>query len=792
MIKLIIQTNLMPKQLYLIIIFFFYTTLSFSKSFTLTAIVYDGTSKEPLIGATIRDNGSDKSCLSNSMGFFSLRLDSGACTISISYIGYKTYQEKLNVSKNIQLNFYLQKESYFLDTITLSAKLYSEINNVQSGKIELPIHQIQAIPSILGESDPLKIAQMLPGIQSGGEATPGLFVRGSAADQNLVLIDDAPVYNPFHLFGIFSVVNSDALKTFEITKGGYSSEYGGRLASVVNMNLKEGNKNKLVGDLSLGLASSKVLIELPLVKNKVSMIVSGRSSYAHLLVKQFLPKDQYGSYYFHDFSTKVSAELSPKTKLFFSAMYSGDVFSLTDESLSYSLYYARVKWKNTTSSLRWNHIINSKLFWNATAIYSSYNLISNVDQKNTNVAYYLKYQTSIRDLALKNDFTYYLNANHQFKFGSIVTQKKFIPDVVSSKDEEISSLNRTIGEYITIESAIYVDDEFKLGKRILGRIGGRLNIYTYNNQTILNPEPRVSLAYWFMKTCALKGTYTKMHQYLHLLTTKGVGLPSDLWVPATDKVPYKSANQYTIALVKDLHKSTSISLECYYKKISNDISLREGSSFMYNKNLDFVDNSDLEWENNVTTGTSWNYGSELFIHKKRGRLQGWIGYTLAWSQSKFAELNFGKAFFSRQDRRHSLSVMTIFQINEGWSLSASWVYMTGNAITLANSIYSNVDIPSNLLYIPSASTPVNYEYSGINNFRMPAYHRFDLGVSFKKQRNNIFTELELSVYNVYNRQNAYFYYVLSSNDSSGIKNNNTVKQISVLPVIPSINYKIRF
>jgi hypothetical protein len=783
----------MAKSTILIFALLFYGIKIYPNNFVLSGFAFDKNSREPLIGATITDKNSDKVCISNSMGYFSLQLDSGLHEISIGFIGYKTHVEELGISKDFELNVYLETLPFQLDTVSIDSKKNSESKTVQSGEINLPIHQIQSIPSILGENDPLKIAQMLPGIQSGGEATPGFFVRGSAADQNLVLIDDAPIYNPFHLFGIFSVINADALKTFEITKGGYSAEYGGRLASIVNINLKEGNKNKTKGYLNLGLASSKVLLELPITKNKSSIIISGRSSYAHLFAKPFLPKDQYGTYYFYDFSTKYTAELSAKTKLYFSGMFSADRFNLVDEYLPHSLYYARVKWNNTALSLRINHVISKKLFWKSAIIFSNYNLLSKAQQKNLDATYYLQYQSNIREIALKNDFTYYLNAYQQIQFGVTITRKNFVPDAVTSKNEDASLLNRTIQEYNAIESAIYFEDEFKLGKKLIGRIGGRVNVYSYKNKTTINPEPRISLAYQLAKSWAIKGTYTQMHQYLHLISTKGVGLPTDLWVPATNKVPYKMAKQYTVAVVKDFAKSFSISAEGYYKEIFNDISLKEGSSFMQIKSIDVVDKNDLTWEDNITTGTSWNYGSEVFIHKKKGRLQGWISYTLAWSISKFKELNFGNSFLNRQDRRHSLSIMMIYRINEKWSISADWVYMTGNHITLANSIYNNIDILPENSYLESHPNYVNYEFTGINNFKMPPYHRFDFGLSYKKQRKDLITEFDLSVYNVYNRQNPYFYYLVSSPDKSESKViNSMMKQVSVLPIIPSINCKISF
>ena len=760
-----------------------------AKKYTVTGFVLDTLGGEPLIGAQVSE--SLNKAVTNSMGFFSLTLESGAYELIVSMEGYQVLREKIDLTHNIELKIFLHQEVMRMEKIVITKNVYKkESECVQMGKMEIPIKQIQAIPSILGESDPLKIAQMLPGVQSAGEATAGLFVRGSAADQNLVLIDDAPVYNPFHLFGVFSIINSDALKSFDITKGGFSSEYGGRLSSVVNVNLKEGNKNKFGGNMSVGLATSKVMLEGPLLKDKISIMLSGRTTYAHLLAKPFMPADQFGSYYFYDLNMKVSAQLSSKTKLYLGATYSGDKFNVTDESTYYSLYYANVKWSNLVSSIRLNHVISSRFFWNASLLYSKYDLNTDVKQKTLSATYYLKYNTNIEDIGLKNDFTYYFNPDNTMKFGLIATQKNFLPDVVVSTDEEIS-LQRKIQKYSALESAIYFEDEFKIGKKINVRAGGRLNIYTYKELQYLHPEPRFSFSYNFIKSWAFKSSYTQMHQYMHLLTTKGVGLPTDLWVPATLKVPYKMADQYTAGVVKDFPKqSFSISLEGYYKKTINEISFREGVSFMQTKNINSVNGSELSWENNITTGTSSAYGAELLLHKKACRLQGWISYTLSWSLSQFKELNNGEWFYNRYDRRNNFTTTLIYQLTKKISLSASWVYLTGNPITVANSAFNINALNSN--FGPSIPYPlIAFEYSGVNNFRMPAYHRLDVGINYKTKTNKLLKELEFSIYNVYNRANPYFYYIASAGTPAmGI--NNVTKQVSVLPIIPSINYKITF
>ncbi|MFZ9848183.1 MAG: TonB-dependent receptor plug domain-containing protein [Flavobacteriales bacterium] len=405
---------------------------------------------------------------------------------------------------------------------------------------------------------------------------------------------------------------------------------------------------------------------------------------------------------------------------------------------------------------------------------------SNVQYRN-NDEYNLLYSTGILDTEFKNDLVWYLNSKHQLKGGVKIGFKRFDPDVVLLKNETIDP-NRKIKEYDNFENAIFLEDEMKIGKNLLARLGLRLNSFHASNTFLLNPEPRVSLAYNFKPSWVIKGSYSHMHQYMHMLTNKGVGLPTDLWVPVTDEVPNKKSIQYTLGIQREIpKKNIEVSVETYYKEILNDVSFKEGTSFMQLKKLDELDKDDLSWEKNITTGTSWNYGAEFFIHKKSGRMQGWVAYTMSWAVSKFSDLNFGETFYSRQDRRHNLSIVLIGKISSKISATVNWVYITGNPITLANSAFTYNGSQFQLLY----------DYSSVNNFRMPAYHRMDAGVTYATFGKKTKRELEFSVYNVYNRFNPYFYYTIST---TNVDNTTSFKtnQVSVLPILPSVNYKISF
>ncbi len=686
-----------------LLIFSLFAIQIHAQKFVVSGVVLDSASKEPMIGANINELESNYGCVTNSMGYFALPLDSGNYRVQISFVGYKSQICSLKLNESQRLLIQLSREEFVLDSIVIKRFKKNHLS-IEGGKMNIPIKQIQIIPSILGESDPLKIAQSLPGVQSGGEAVPGLFVRGSSSDQNLVLVDDAPLYGPFHLFGIFSVINSDALKTFEITKGGYSSEYGGRLASVVNMNLKEGDKTRWKADVSAGIGISKILIEAPIYKNSVSAILSVRRAYAHLMIKPFLSENQKSSYQFYDIHGKISFTPSKSTKIYLSFLHSGDNFTLNDNTSSYSPYNNAVEWENFLTSLRINKIINPNIFWNTSITYSQYNLKSSTDQIYINDKYYLQYSTGIQDLGLKNDFTYYLTNSNTLKFGTSSAFKAFVPDAIVSKNEVIDQLSRTVSSYNNWENAIYVEDEFKVGKKIKGRIGIRTNIFTYRNYTLIHPEPRVCLVYLLKSNWTLKSSYTQMHQYLHLITNKGIGLPLDLWIPATSNVPYKYANQFTFSIQKEIPKhQISVSIENYYKVIHNDISFKEGNSFMKSSAIEDINGNEINWEKNITSGKSTNFGSEFWLHKSAGRLQGWVSYSLSWSISQFKELNFGKPFYARHDRRHNFSVMVIYQLSEKIFLTANFTLMSGNPITVANSAFNYGElkpdnIPANIGY----------------------------------------------------------------------------------------------
>lgn len=765
------------------------------QKFTISGHVNDFETGEPLIGVVVYSEDYLHSTTSNLSGFYSLTLNEGLYHIVFSYTGYASKIVKLDLQNHQKLNLSLKKEFEQLDEVLIldTLKKLKESELIGMSSLKLPINQIQNI-KILGESDPLKILQMTPGVQSGGEATPGLFVRGSNAEHNLFILDDATYYNPFHLFGVYSVINADALSNFEIIKGGFPARYGGRLASVVDITMKEGNKKEFGGKATIGLLASKVFVESP-IGEKTSFFVSGRVAYGQLLAKPFIEDLNDMNLFFYDFNTKFTHQINSKNKLFFGGGYNRDAFGLNNSKTSN--FKMNVNWQNLASTLRLHTVVNNKLFMNNTFIYSDFKLNNNIwnsvpryDQSEASDFYDLVYASQIQDYSFKSDFTYYKSRRHTIRFGAVSTMHRFNPSARVLKNAYVSDNKQKNNHSVALESAIYIEDEFKFWNKLSGDIGLRVSSFLSDDYQALNPEPRALLKYQINKKSALKTSYAKMNQYIHLLTTRNVGFPSDLWVPSKKNVPNQSSSQYALAYVYDFTKIDSyLSIEGYYKTMNNISSFKEGTTFMQNSFLEEINPNDLQWEDNLTFGSGEAYGMELLFHRKKGKLNGWLSYTLSWAKSKFEDLNLGRTFYNRQDRRHQINFVGVYTISKRWKTNVSWVFQTGNPITVANGVVSG----NTAMELPGISNNVNtnsqaalFYYSGINNFRMPNYHRLDFSVSysFKKQAKK--SDIALGIYNVYNRENVFFYHITSTN------NDTFVNQVSILPFMPFINYTFSF
>jgi outer membrane receptor for ferrienterochelin and colicin len=794
------------KNFFLVVLALFVAqTLSAQQTYTLSGYVKEAGSKELLLGVTIYTESKSAGTVTNNFGYYALQLPKGKHRIIYNFVGYDAVTKEVIISGDKVLNVDLASaHSEIGEVIVNASKTQKKVSqDVQMSTIEIPIKTIKDIPALFGEKDVLKVLQLMPGVQSGSEGQSGLYVRGGGPDQNLIILDGATVYNAQHLFGFFSLFNGDALRSVELIKGGFPARYGGRLSSVIDMNMKDGNKEKVTGELGIGVISSKGLIEGPFAKGKGSFIVSGRRTYIDVLTQPIIRAFNNGNsagYYFYDFNAKANYEINDKNRVYLSGYFGRDKFYLKEkyensfdgQEQSYT-NKVNFGWGNATGTARWNHLFGPKLFSNTSLIYSFYELaITAEEESSDNSNFTLGYGSGITDYTLKQDFDWYANNKHKVKFGLQATHHTFTPDALVVKDASFGLDIDRKTQYTSVETGLYIEDEWKITNRLKSLYGLRLSTFTTNKTTYVNPEPRVALAYNLKSDLALKASYATMNQYVHLLSTSGVGLPTDLWVPATDLVKPQNSQQVAIGMAKDFEKQNfSLTVEGYYKAMNNIIGYKEGASFLAIQESDEGLES-ISWEENVTSGKGTSYGAEVLLQRKQGRLTGWAGYTLSWTTQQFDELNNGKKFFARYDRRHDISLVGVYELKENITLSATWVYGTGNAITLPISTYqtnelSNVSSPSRNNFYRANGT----EYTDRNAFRMRAYHRADIGVQVMKQKKRGVRTWEFSVYNSYNRQNP-FYYFIGPEEQFNPDSKQVLKQVSLFPILPSVSWNFKF
>ena len=768
----------------LIVIFFFLCSyFVFSQdNFTVSGYIEDSSSGETLIGVNVYSDELQIGTSSNSFGFFSLTLPKGEVEIIFSFVGYQDFKTKIDLSSNTKINPKLILDSQLIDEVTLESKV-SNVKSTQTSVISVPVKQIKSIPMLLGEVDILKSIQLLPGVQSGNEGTSGFYVRGGGPDQNLILLDGVPVYNSSHLFGFFSVFNADAIKNVKLTKGGFPARFGGRLSSVLEIDMKEGNMKEFKGEGSLGLISSKLALEGPIIKDKVSFIISGRRTYADLLLNSLNPSDSGvdGGYYFYDLNAKLNYKISNRDRIYLSGYFGDDIFGLnfTDNSDEFNF---GLGWGNKTATLRWNHLFSDRLFSNTTFTYSRYAF--DIDQGFDSGDYDLRfgYISGLKDFGARSDFEYSPNPFHSIKFGLSYTYHDFFPGQLDLdfkypngvSDVDIDTVFYFSEDLVAHDAFFYIEDEIKFSERLKANFGLHTGVFSIRDKSYMKLQPRFSGRYMIDDKWSLKCSYAEMQQNLHLLTNSSVGLPTDIWVPSTDSVPPQQSRQFAMSINTNLFNGVlEASLEGYYKSMNDLISYKEGSSF-------FDANG---WESSIETGgMGRSYGLELFLQKNNGKTTGWIGYTLSWSDRKFENINFGEWYPYKYDRRHDISVVMSHAFSDRLDIGATWVYGTGNAITFPQATYWSFEGGPNGDYIQT----VEY-YGERNSSRMNPYHRFDFGINFHKQKKSYKRTWNLSVYNLYNRQNPFFVY-LAQNDN----NENVARQVSLFPIIPTITYSIKF
>ncbi len=803
----------------IIVLFFtlFSVALMYGQKYTISGYIEDAETGEKLIGANIYTQGNLAGTASNNYGFFSLTLEQGEYNIVFSYVGYQSDIQQVNLLEEKELIIALNP-SIGIEEVEIIANSPSQsVKSTQMSSIDISVESIKKIPALLGEVDVIKAIQLLPGVQSGTEGASGLYVRGGGPDQNLILLDGTPVYNASHLFGFFSVFNADAINNVTLIKGGFPARYGGRSSSVLDISLKEGNMKKFQGSGSVGLIASKLTLEGPIIKDKTSFIVSARRTYLDLiaqpLIRQIGDGDEYTTqgYFFHDINAKINHKFSNKDRLFLSVYTGRDKFYQNQDPYKYlydgTVYSNESKsdlgWGNITSALRWNHQYTSKLFSNTSLTYSNYNygvknytedIVEN-DAGVTSEINSLEFLSGIQDFAAKMDFDYLPAANHYIRFGANYIYHTFKPgaSVYKIKNEEVGNLDTILGEdfIYASEFSVYAEDDIKINERLKANFGLHYSGFYVNNKYYHSLQPRVSARYLISESWSLKSSYAMMQQYIHLLTNNNIGLPTDLWVPATDKIKPQKSQQIALGISKAFDQMYHLSVEGYYKTMDNLIEYRDGASFM---------GSNTGWEDKVESGRGWSYGGEVFFEKKLGMLTGWVGYTLSWTNRQFEELNQGEVFPYKYDRRHDISVVLTFPIDEKWDFSASWIYGTGTAHTLPTERYFGDSQYFNYGVFSSVSGPY-YNYYGDqtsfsgelehidsrNSIRAADYHRLDISFQKSKQRKWGEATWTLGVYNVYNRKNPFYYYV--GYDSRGSR---ALRRVSLFPFIPSATYSFTF
>ncbi|GAB2798018.1 TonB-dependent receptor [Rhabdobacter roseus] len=743
-----------------------------AQNVTVSGYIRDAASGESLIGATVYNTNHKSGTVSNNYGFYSLTLPA-ADTLGLvfSMLGYEPKVKKVATAGNLSLTVNLSESARQLAEVTVSTTRNDDnVSAPQMGVIDVPIKQIKTLPAVLGERDVLKIIQLLPGVQSGQEGTTGFFVRGGNTDQNLVQLDEATVYNPNHLFGLFSTFNTNALKNVTLIKGGFPAQYGGRLSSILDITMKDGNNRKTAVTGGIGLLTSNITVEGAIKKEKSSYIVSARRSYADLIAKPFLGST---SYYFYDLNAKFNFWLGQRDRLFLSGFTGKDKAAYTGaNSLNYGIDFG-----NSTATVRWNHQFSSKLFANTSLIYNSYHLsLSTIQNK-----YFAQIYSGIQDLNAKVDVEYYAGSRHKLSGGANYTDNTFFPATSSAKIPKSGVVKSVkpdsiVRQYSNI-LAFYASDEIKVSDRLSLNAGLRIPIFTRLGKRYTFLEPRLNVKYGLDATTSLKAAYTEMNQFIHLVPSSTASLPTDIWISSSPKVRPQNSRQVALGVFKNFKENAyETSVEVYYKTMHNQVLFREGTQPLLTNDI----------ETTLVFGKGNSYGVEFFVRKNEGKLTGWVSYTLSKTTQQFDSLNFGNPFPFRYDKRHNLSVAGSYELNPKWTFSATFVFTSGGAFTLPVG-----RIP--VFQDGSLYDGIYSDYTARNNYRLRPYNRLDVSAILHQPQRHLFqkrydAEWIFGIYNVYSRRNPYFVYLATD----PITKQPAAKQVSLLPIIPSVSYNFKF
>jgi hypothetical protein len=752
------------------------SSLNAQSTAILSGSIKDKQTGESLIKAVVRiQELPNAGIISNEYGFYSLTLPSGNYSVVISQVGYETLVQKIKLDSSQSINFYLQTKNVLKEVVVESSRKNDNLTKAQMGTETINMSSISKVPVIFGEKDLLKTIQLLPGVKSAGEGNSGFFVRGGGADQNLILLDEAPVYNATHLLGFFSTFNSDAIKDATIIKGNSPSQYGGRLSSVLDVKMKEGNNQDYTVNGGIGLISSKVSVEGPLQKNKSSFILSGRRTYADVFLKA-TEKFKDNILYFYDLNAKANYQINKKNKVYISGYFGRDELGLGQDF--------GIDWGNKTGTIRWNKIISNKLFLNTSFIYSDYNY--NVKLKNGETNFNIN--SEIKDVNLKQDYTFYTNNQNTLRFGFNTILHNIRPSTFSGT--VINSVAKTGRN--GLENAVYLTNNYRTTSQLTIDYGLRLSMYTlmggdvyniYQNgvvsssiklnpssfgKTYINPEPRITTNYRINDETSIKAGYARNVQHLHLLSNSVASSPSDQWIGNSYNIKPEIADQLSVGYVTKLFKNNfELTAEAYYKHLQNQIDYKDGAEI----------NTVSDVESVLLYGIGRAYGLELLLKKKEGRLTGWIGYTLSKTERRIDGINEGKWYNARQDRTHDISVVGIYDLNERWSISGVFVYNTGDAVTYPTGKYN-------------VQGQTLYQYAARNENRMPAYHRLDFSATYEKNKTKRrHGSWNFSLYNVYGRENAFR---ISFKDDPNDPTRTQIIRTALFKWVPSVTYQFKF
>jgi TonB-dependent Receptor Plug Domain/CarboxypepD_reg-like domain len=802
------------KHFFIILLFLFSQSLTAQKNYIISGYIEDESSGERLIGAAIYDSTARFGTVTNNYGYFNLSNapnlpigqagTEGPTYLRISYIGYQTERITLNIRGDTTLNIKLSTKNT-LQAVEVNAQKQDRIEDrVQMSQVTIPIEQIKRMPMILGEADVLKSLQFLPGVKAGTEGTSGLYVRGGSSDQNLIILDGVPIYNAAHIGGLFSVFNTDAIKSVSLIKGGFPARFGGRLSSVVEISMKDGNKKEFHGNFTIGLLTSKLTLEGPIIKDKLSYMLSARRTYFDWIFASALTNKNESNgiksvnerkINFYDFNAKLHYAYNDKHNFYFSLYKGNDVYGTNESTLSSSgsfSYLQGFDYGNTLASLRWNWLPKPNLFINSTIAYSSYayefedrnrsTLVGKQEQKSG-----LLYISNVKDISLKSDGQYTVSQNYHIRFGGGIILHRFQPsETTISQTNERDTL---IGAGVSAGTEYfgYIENEFKYGK-LIANLGLHAVLYNVKGKNFFSLQPRISLNYPALEG-AIKTSFTLMNQNLHLLTNDALGLPTDSWVPAVPVYGPQKSTQIALGYAKTLKGNVEFSIEGYYKEMDNLVAYKEGTSFL---------TQDPDWEKKVVQGKGTAYGFELFLQKNEGKNTGMISYTLSWNNRQFEEINNGESFPYKFDRRHEFAIVYARHLNKKVTFSANWTFATGNAITIPNQIYSYFLPNGEFSYAPVEQ----FIYGNRNSYRTKIIQRLDIGFEFLKKRIKYERRWNVGLYNVYNYSNPFYYFIRNEYNSFIEQKDNvfifrservvSLKQAGLLPILPYVSYSLKF